>query len=122
MRVMARVRPVTSLVLATAILLSAGAQCLLGAETTAPMACCADGKHDCLNVRAAQADCCQIEQAPLPQPLERMHQLTSSMAVLTRAIGAPVRPAEIAARAGRDATPIRASSQPTYLLLATFLI
>ena len=123
MRVMPRVRHVTSLVLAAVLLLSAGAQCLLAAEmTTAPMACCADAGHDCVDVRAVPADCCQIEQAPLPQPLERMHQLAPSMAVLTSASGAPVRAAHTASRVSVDATPARASSQPKYILLSTFLI
>lgn len=123
MRGMPRVRHVTSLVLATALLLSAGAQCLLGAEmTTAPMACCAEAGHDCVDVRAVPADCCQIEQAPLPQPLERIHQLAPSMAVLTSATGAPVRAAQTASRVSVDTIPVRASSKPKYVLLATFLI
>lgn len=121
---MPRARHFTSIVLIAGILLSVGAQCLLGMEmTAAEMPCCAGTEHDCHDAQAVQADCCQTEQAEQPQLLGRLQQLIAPLAVLTTATGAPLRAPEIIAwRFDVDTSPPRTSAQPKYVLLATFLI
>lgn len=108
--------------LMAALMLSIGAQCLVGQDMTmAQMACCAGTKHDCGGAAVAQ-DCCQSERAEQVQLVKQSLQVAPPVAVLSHATVALVRPRDTRSVFEIDTTPLQRSSPPKYVLLATFLI
>jgi hypothetical protein len=119
---MPQARRSASLVLMMALMLSLGAQCLVGqAMTTAQMACCAGTDHDCDGMGARQ-DCCPSERAEQAQLVKQTLQVMPPVAVLTSAMAALVRPPQTHSAFDLRTTPLKGSSPPKYILLATFLI
>lgn len=105
-----------------ALMLSLGAQCLVGQEmTTAQMACCAATDHDCEGPGAVQ-ECCQSERAEQAQLVKQTPQIVPPVVLLTRVAAALVRPPCTRSAFEVRTTPLKGSSPPTYVLLATFLI
>lgn len=119
---MAMMRRLASVTLVTVMALSLAAQCLVGQEmTTAQMACCAGTEHDCGGA-AVTEDCCQTERAEQAQLVNQLLQVAPPVAVLSHASFALVRPPEMRSAFELEAMPVKASSPPKYVLLATFLI
>lgn len=119
---MLKLRRSAALGLMAALMLSIGAQCLVGQEmTTAQMVCCAGTEHDCGDAAVAQ-ECCESERAEQAQLVTESLQVAPPVAVLSHAIVALVRPPDTRSALAIETTPLQASSPPKYLLLATFLI
>lgn len=122
---MPRVRQSIGVALMMALVLSIGAQCVVGQEmTTAQMACCAGTDHDC-GTAAAAPECCQNDgaaqgalAAALVQPVVFPPDLVSSVVVDFAT------PPDTHAASGInvDRPPSIAASPPKYVLLASFLI
>ncbi len=106
-----------------ALVLSLGAQCVVGQEMgTAQMACCVATDHDCQGA-AASEDCCQSERAEQEQLVKQIQQLVPPLAVATSTIPALVRLPDM--HVGFyvvSTTELKAASPPKYVLLASFLI
>ncbi|MBI4263811.1 MAG: hypothetical protein HY657_05525 [Acidobacteria bacterium] len=120
---MSKVRRSTGVPLMMALVLSLGAQCLVGQDmTTAQMACCAATDHDC-GAAAATEDCCQSERAEQDQLLTQAQHLVPPVALIASTIPALVPPLNTYASAfDVNTTELRAASPPKYVLLASFLI
>ena len=120
---MPKVRQFASFALTTALMLSLGAQCLVGQEMTpAQMACCAGTDHDCGGSETLQADCCQSERAEQAQVVEYVQQVVAPVAVLTSTTAAFTRPPAAHRSVHLDTTPLSSPPPLKYVLLATFLI
>ena len=121
---MPKVRRSTGVALMMALVLSLGAQCLVGQDmTTAQMAwCCATTDHDCQGAAAAE-ECCQSERAEQDQLLQQSRQLVPPLAVVTSTLPALVPPLDTYVSVfDVDTTELKAASPPKYVLLASFLI
>ena len=113
-----------ALALVAALMVSIGAQCLVGHEmmTTAQMLCCAGTDHDCGGAAVAQ-DCCQSEQAEQDQLVSHIQQLVSRPALAPISIAAFVPPLDTYSPGfNQGTTELHAASPPKYVLLASFLI
>ena len=121
-RAVLKLRRSAALGLMAALMLSIGAQCLVGQEmTTAQMACCVGTEHDCGDAAVAQ-ECCESERAEQAQLVNQFLQVAPPVAVLSHATFALVRPPDTRSAFELETTPLKGSSPPKYLLLATFLI
>lgn len=126
MEAMPKVRRSTGVALTMALMLSIGVQCLVGQKmTTAQMACCAAADHDC-QAAISTEDCCRTESSEQEQLVYQVQQLVPPVALATSTILALLRPSDTyaasAAAIGADTAKLKASSPPTYVLLASFLI
>lgn len=119
-----KVRRSIGVALMMALVMSIGAQCVIGGEmTTAQMACCVGTDHDC-GTAAAAPDCCQSEVAAREQLAAHVQQVVFPPAPLTGAVADLTTPPDTASVHGFeiDRVPLIAASPPKYVLLATFLI
>jgi hypothetical protein len=124
MGVVSRARQPIGVILMMALLVSIGAQCVLGNEMTATqMACCVGTDHDCGTATAA-AECCQSETAAAEQLVAKLQQVVFPLAPITGVPAMLLAPPDAHAVRGFDVDRIgtTAESPPTYVLLATFLI
>ncbi|MBI2829258.1 MAG: hypothetical protein HYX77_08320 [Acidobacteria bacterium] len=113
----------TGVALVMALMLSLGAECLVGQEmAAAQMACCADTDHDC-GAAATTEDCCQSERADQDRLVNQAQQPVPPLVLVASTIPALVLPPNTYASAfGVNTTELKAASPPKYVLLASFLI
>jgi hypothetical protein len=118
------VRRSIGVALMMALVVSVGAQCVVGGEmTTTQMACCVGTNHDC-GTAAAAPDCCQSEGAAREQLAAHIPQVVFPPAPLVSAVAGLATPPATASAHGFDIdrVPLIAASPPKYVLLAAFLI
>lgn len=122
-RAVLKLRRSAALGLIAALMLSIGAKCLVGQKmTTAQMVCCAGTEHDCGDAAVAQ-ECCESERAEQAQlVVKQAPQVMPPVAVPTTVTAALVRPPQTRSALEVRTTPLKGSSPPKYVLLATFLI
>jgi hypothetical protein len=119
-----KVRRSLSVALMMALVVSIGAQCVVGDEMTATqMACCVGTDHDC-GTAAAAPDCCQSEGAATEPLAAHIQQVVFPPAALISAVADLTAPPDTASAHGFDIdrVPLIAASPPKYVLLAAFLI
>lgn len=120
---MSRARGIVSTAVVAALMLSLGAQCLIGQEpTAAQMACCAGTDHDCPGEETVEATCCASEHAEQPKVPVYLKQVVPLPAVVSSPIVGHTHPPEARSAIHVESTPLKAESPPKYVLLASFLI
>ena len=121
-RAVLKLRRSAALGLMAALMLSIGAQCLVGQDmTTAQMACCAGTEHDCGHAAVAQ-ECCESERAEQERVVKQIHQPAPPLAIVTSAILPLIRLSDTYSAVVVDTTTLKATSPPKYVILASFLI
>lgn len=121
---MSRFRPLIGALLVCALVVSVGADCLVGQDMTADqMACCAGTDHDCESV--GSEDCCVGSDTQPQSPADRVQPVTPTLVALSPAFAAI--PSDVALAAerlahGPEYTGRFDGSPPVYIRLGTLLI
>jgi hypothetical protein len=122
MHEMLQVRRAIATALTAALVFAAGAQCLVGHESTGgQMACCEGTDHDCHSTVAAPA-CCQNGSAEQAEVVAYLPPLVAPPVLNVSTVQALARPASEPSGIRIETTSLEGSSPPKYVLLGSFLI